>query len=214
MQAAAFQMLDLAGENPLERAAETLNHRRIIIQIACARCRGAPWSGETIMSTISTELKTLSGEAERVSEWLRIKGSGANHVTRLESLGTLEQIELHGFTFVKGAVAVLLYGGEMHKHVLASGALNEPVPFSPVEPLHCTLLSHKKLLSLIAKNSFFPPLRSSDVPERPLKDVKNKVALPRAGDSAPKDQSSDFDTERNYGAKLGALETMARISTA
>jgi hypothetical protein len=102
----------------------------------------------------------------------------------------------------------------MYKHVFASGALNEPVPFSPVEPLHCTLLSHKKLLSLIAKNSFFPPLRSSDVPERPLKDVKNKVALPRAGDSAPKDQSSDFDTERDYGAKLGALETMARISTA
>jgi len=48
MQAAAFQMLDLAGKNPLERAAETLNHRRITIQIACASCRGAPWPGETI----------------------------------------------------------------------------------------------------------------------------------------------------------------------
>ncbi len=62
-------MLDLAGKNPLERGAETLKDAGISIQIvapaitvqfgqAKRKCPG--------------KLKTLSGEAERVSEWLRI----------------------------------------------------------------------------------------------------------------------------------------------
>src|SRR6266849_1758011 len=153
MQAPAFQMLDLAGKNTLERGAETHKDAGISIQIvapaitvqfgqAKRKCPG--------------KLKTLSGEAERVSEWLRIKRSGANYVTRLKSLGTLEQIELHGFTFVKGAIPVLLYGGEMDEHIFASGALNETVSFSPVEPLHCTLLSHKKLLSPFREEFILP----------------------------------------------------------
>src|SRR5438105_1165366 len=54
------------------------------------------------------------------------------------------QMRVFAPTDAGGSLPNARFGGEMHKHVLASGALNEPVPFSPVEPLHCTLLSHKK----------------------------------------------------------------------
>jgi len=85
-------------------------------------------------------------------------GLSADHVGRLEALGALEQIKLHRFAFVERAVTILLNRREMDEHVFTSGALDEPVTFCPVEPLHCTLLSHKNSFQRIAKNSFFPAL--------------------------------------------------------
>jgi hypothetical protein len=43
----------------------------------------------------------------------------------------------------------------MNENVLPGRALDEPVTLSPVEPLYCTLLSHKKLLSPVLCNLTF-----------------------------------------------------------
>ncbi len=66
----------------------------------------------------------------------------ANYVGRLEALGALEQVKLHGFTLVQGAVAVLLDCGEVHEYIFPRGALDESISLRPVEPLDCTFLSH------------------------------------------------------------------------
>jgi len=68
----------------------------------------------------------------------------ADDVCRLEAFGALQQVKLHGLTLVQGAVAVLLDRGEVHEHVFSRGALDKSIPFRPVEPLHCTFLSHEK----------------------------------------------------------------------
>jgi len=76
----------------------------------------------------------------------------ADDVCRLEALGALQQVKLHGLTLVERAVAVLLDCGEVHEHIFPRGALDESIPFRPVEPLHCAFLSH-------GKNSFHQSLR-------------------------------------------------------
>ena len=65
-------------------------------------------------------------------------------VCRLKAFGALQQIKLHGLTFIERAVAVLLDGGEVHEYIFSRGALDESISFRPVEPLHCTFLSHGK----------------------------------------------------------------------
>jgi hypothetical protein len=76
--------------------------------------------------------------------WNWFAGLGSDDVCRLKALGALKQIELHGLTFIQRAVAVLLDGGEVHEHIFARGALDESITLRPVEPLHCTFLSHGK----------------------------------------------------------------------
>jgi len=66
----------------------------------------------------------------------------ADDVGRLEAFGAFEQVKLHGFTLVQGAVAVLLDGGEVHENIFPRGALDKYISLRPVEPLHCTFLSH------------------------------------------------------------------------
>ena len=69
---------------------------------------------------------------------------GADDVSRLEALGPLQQVELHGLTFIERAVAVLLDRGEVHEHIFPRGALDESISLRPVKPLDCTFLSHGK----------------------------------------------------------------------
>ena len=71
-----------------------------------------------------------------------VRGLGPDDVRRLKAFGALEQIELHGLTFVQRAVAVLLDRGEVHEHIFPRGALDESISLRPVEPLHCSFLSH------------------------------------------------------------------------
>jgi hypothetical protein len=80
--------------------------------------------------------------------------SGADDVTRLEPLGALQQIELHGFALIQRAVTILLDRGEMNEDILPCGPLDKTISFSPVEPLHCTLLSHNELLSALPRLEF------------------------------------------------------------
>src|SRR5207302_6823553 len=78
----------------------------------------------------------------------------AHNVCRLEAFGALQQIKLHGFALVERTVAVLLYRGEVYKHILPRGALDKTISFRPVEPLDCTFLSHGRYSFSIAKNKF------------------------------------------------------------
>ena len=82
---------------------------------------------------------------------------GADDVARLKAFGAFEQIELHGLTLVQRAIAVLLNRGEMYENVLPRGALDKTISLRPVEPLHCSLLSHKTPpLSLRIRSLDFP----------------------------------------------------------
>jgi len=84
-------------------------------------------------------------------------GLDADHVARLEALGALQQIELHGFAFIERAIPVFLNGGEVYEDILPGGALDKTVPFGPVKPLNCALLSHKVLLSQLSLFELLPP---------------------------------------------------------
>src|ERR1700678_4305474 len=57
---------------------------------------------------------------------------GAQDVCRLKAFGALEQIKLHGLSFVERAVAVLLDCGEGHEHIISREALDKPHSFRPV----------------------------------------------------------------------------------
>jgi hypothetical protein len=81
-----------------------------------------------------------------------VRRLGSDDVCRLKTFGAFEQIKLHGLTFIQRAVTVLLDRGEVHEHIFPRGALDESISFRPVEPLHCTFLSHGKTPFTIAKN--------------------------------------------------------------
>jgi hypothetical protein len=88
-----------------------------------------------------------SQKSERVCKSGLVRFSGADYVSRLEPLGALQQIKLHGFALIQRAVTILLDGGEMNEDIFPCGPLDETISFSPVKPLHSTLLSHNELLS-------------------------------------------------------------------
>jgi len=133
------------------------------------------------------QIKNPLAKAERVCELADREDLRTNHVGRLKSLGAFKQIELDGLALVQRAIPVLLDGGEMHEHVLSRGALDEPIPLRPVEPLHSTLLSHKEtpFASLAENYSSVSYLFVPGKRDTPSKDGKNLVASPRAGETAP-----------------------------
>jgi len=73
-----------------------------------------------------------------------VRRLGADDVGCLKAFGALEQVELHGLTLIERAVPVLLDRREVHEHIFPRGALDESISLRPVEPLHCTFLSHGK----------------------------------------------------------------------
>jgi hypothetical protein len=94
----------------------------------------------------------------------------ADDVCRLEAFGALQQVKLHGLTLVERAVPVLLDRGEVHEYIFPRGALDKSIPFRPVEPLHCTFLSHGKnsfhqSLGIVLRLSRSSP-RSFEVPSK------------------------------------------------
>ena len=66
----------------------------------------------------------------------------AYDVGRLKALGALQQVKFYGLALIQGAIAVLLDRGEVYEYILSCGALDKAIPLRPVEPLHCTFLSH------------------------------------------------------------------------
>jgi hypothetical protein len=75
-------------------------------------------------------------------------GLCAGNVRCLKAFRPFQQIELDSLTFIQSPVTVLLNRGEMYEYILSGGALDETISFSPVEPLHYTLLSHKNSFRL------------------------------------------------------------------
>jgi hypothetical protein len=120
--------------------------------------------------------------------------SGADDVTRLEPLGALQQIELDGFALIQRAVTILLDSGEMNEDILPSGPLDKTVSFSPVKPLHSTLLSHNELLSPLPRLEFhilrearasLSPSKHVDETGRAWHAVEHSVQQERLLSSAP-----------------------------
>ena len=66
----------------------------------------------------------------------------ADDVGRLKAFGAFQQIKLNGLALVQGAVAVFLDRGKVYEHIFPRRALDESISLRPVEPLHCTFLSH------------------------------------------------------------------------
>jgi hypothetical protein len=73
----------------------------------------------------------------------RLVGGATHYVRGQKALGTFQELEFHGFSFVEGPVAVFLDRGKMHEYVLTGGALNEAISFGSIEPFDCSLLFHK-----------------------------------------------------------------------
>src|SRR3954462_13492639 len=73
--------------------------------------------------------------------------NGSHNVPCLEALGTFQQVELDHLALVQRAIPVLLNSGEVNEHIFAGRPLDEAKTLGTVEPVHCTLLSHRPLLS-------------------------------------------------------------------
>jgi hypothetical protein len=112
----------------------------------------------------------------------------ADDVGRLKAFGALQQIKLHGLTLVERAVTILLYRGEVHEYVFTRGALDKSISLRPVEPLHCTFLSHG-YYSFHHREELFPgsPDRSFVRLKPPSKDPVNFRLRPRCVDEVPQE---------------------------
>src|SRR6202162_6014996 len=72
----------------------------------------------------------------------------AGNVLRLQAFRAFADLEFNRLPFVERLVSVHLNGRKMDKHVLAGLALDEPVAFAGIEPLHCSLFFHFYYLAL------------------------------------------------------------------
>src|SRR5258708_24924063 len=119
--------------------------------------------------------------AGRVCKWTR-GCLAAAYVRCLEAFGALQQIELDGFALVESAIAVFLDGGEVDENIFTRGPLDKTVSFCPVEPLYCTLLSHKST-PFPSVDRFTRVLREACASKSPLKELRQfasgHVLLPR-----------------------------------
>jgi hypothetical protein len=104
--------------------------------------------------------------------WSRNPCSGlelsAADVGCLETFGAFQQVELDGLALVQSAVTVFLDSGKMNEHIFTCGPLDKTVSFCPVEPLYCTLLSHKS--TPFASYRFARALREACASKSPLKE--------------------------------------------
>jgi hypothetical protein len=138
--------------------------------------------------------------------------SGAHDVTRLEPLGALQQIKLHGFALIQRAVTILLDGGEMNEDVFPSGPLDKTVSFSPVKPLHCTLLSHNELLSPLPGLEFHI-LREARALQTPQSMWTNKFASRPSRPRLNKKGSGVSRRDREKGREAPKPVVVTRVST-
>src|SRR6266404_2095763 len=73
----------------------------------------------------------------------RVGELAAADVGCLKTFRSFQQIEFDGFALVQSAIPVFLDGGEVNENIFTCGPLDKTISFCPVEPLYCTLLSHK-----------------------------------------------------------------------
>src|ERR1700692_2312254 len=77
-------------------------------------------------------------------------------VFSLIALRSLFDLELDHLAFVQCLVSLHLYGGEVNEHVFARLALDEPITFRCVKPLHYTLFSAHLLDSSFMSGRYLP----------------------------------------------------------
>jgi len=140
----------------------------------------------------------------------------ADDVSSLKALGAFEEIKLHGLALVERAVPVLLDRGEMHEHILPRGALDKSITLRPVEPLHCSLLSH-------GKNSFHPITKNSS-PECPIEAPDGRGApssqpdelccVTMRGKTPQKEKTPQFSTAHKTAVRTSGARQSQRVSTA
>jgi hypothetical protein len=66
----------------------------------------------------------------------------AGYVCCLQALGAAGNFKFNRLAFVQRFVPFRLNCGKVDENVLAGLALDEPIPFAGIEPLHCSLFSH------------------------------------------------------------------------
>src|SRR5215472_11056444 len=148
----------------------TLNRSASFLMIASLA--SLPIAASLSVSSFSDPIFSPRHNKTLPASWKGASGSGlasaANYVRCLKAFGPLQQVELDGLTFVQCAVAIFLNRREVDENVLARRPLDESISFCPVEPLYCTLLSHRKLLSrlVIEFARFFARLAPPDPPQR------------------------------------------------
>src|ERR1700688_4390232 len=133
----------------------------------------------------------------------------ADDICRLEALGALQQIKLHGLTLVERAVAVLLNSGEVHEYIFSRGALDESISLRPVKPLHCTFLSHGKTPFTIAKNILRHSRSSPPVGRKPPSEIAGRTCgcvYPAQNHSKNGKDSSALTAESFRCANFGARQ--------
>ena len=74
----------------------------------------------------------------------------------LIALGALFDLKFDHLAFVQCLVSVHLNGGEVNEHVFARLALDEPIAFRCVKPLHYTLFSAQRLDSSFMSGRYLP----------------------------------------------------------
>jgi len=82
------------------------------------------------------EFPIFNGAGRRVSLLDQLDIGG------LEPLGPLGDFEAHPRTLFEGPVSLAHYRGVMYEDVVTALALNKPVAFGAVEPLHCSVFLH------------------------------------------------------------------------
>jgi hypothetical protein len=88
----------------------------------------------------------------------------AGDVRCLQALRPAGHFEFNRLAFVQRLVPLSLNGREVHEDIFAGLALDEPVPFAGIEPLHCSLFSH-----LVTHFAFVSYLRFSTASSRKTK---------------------------------------------
>jgi hypothetical protein len=164
-------------------------------------------SGPTWFESWRQTQQTLAAVTARVGKIEESEALSADDVSRLEPLRSLQQVELYGFALVQRAVTVLLDRGEMNEDILPCGPLDKPVSLSPVEPLDCALLSHKKLLSPLLCLEIPQALRSRCFLHNPPQNLWTKRLRLRAPlNSRTTRKAPEFSAVgREHGAKLWSL---------
>ena len=178
-----------------------------------ACCPFSQLAARRMIRHLAVNKKPSRWENGRVSQI--VSSLSANDVCRLEAFGALQQIKLHGLSFVECAVTVLLDGGEVHEYIFPRGALDKSISLRPVEPLHCSFLSHGKNSFHFSRRIILRCPRScpGPTPEAPLKETGRTLgcACLRSRSephSVPKEKapSSSADLGKARRERFGAPE--------
>jgi hypothetical protein len=70
-------------------------------------------------------------------------------ILSLQAFWTSLHLKLHLYAFIQRTIPIHLDRRKMYKHVLAVGALNEPIALGGVKPFHNSFFSHNAISSLV-----------------------------------------------------------------